>query len=134
MASDAWLLAFFIPALELALGARLSIALPRLTVRVPVTLALSASKPPGMSRFLARWAAATHWPRFLKPLHAVCASRPVSVLILPAMAVLWFRTSLGEACEMSVCAVVPASRDSLTPGPLPVPCVAGGPPPGCGRC
>src|SRR6266704_5976339 len=108
--SEACLLAFLASALASALGANPSIALPRLTAPVPVTSAFRASKPPGMSRFLATCAAATHWPRFLKPPQAVAASWPVSVLILPAMAVLWLRTSLGEACDMSVCEVAaPAS-------------------------
>jgi len=40
--------------------------------------------------------------RFLKPLHAEVASSPVSVLILPAMAVLWVRTSFGEECIVSM--------------------------------
>src|SRR5260370_27138674 len=106
MSSEACLLAFLVSDLALALGASASMVLPRL-MPLPVIFALSASKPPGMSRFFATCAAATHWPRFLKPLQAVSASWPVSVLILPAMAVLWLRTSLGEACGMSVFEVAP---------------------------
>src|SRR2546429_445525 len=118
--SEACLLAFLASALASALGANPSIALPRLTAPVPVTFAFSASKPPGMSRFLATCAAATHWPRFLKPLHAVCASWPVSVWIFPAMAVLWLKTVLGEACDMSLCAAPPLACDPLIPSRYPV--------------
>src|SRR6266576_4664830 len=109
MSSEACLLAFLLSDLASALGASDSMALPRLTAPLPVTLALSASKPPGMFRFFATCAAATHCPRFLQPLHAVVASSPVSVLIFPAIAVLWLRTSLGEACDRSVRPVLPAS-------------------------
>src|SRR6266481_552489 len=133
MSSEACLLAFLVSDLVSASDASDSMALPRLMAPVPVTLALSASKPPGMFRFFATCAGATHWPRFLKPLHAVAASSPVSVLILPAMAVLWLRTVLGEACDMSVCEVAPASWDPLMLEPLAAPCPAGGPPPGCAR-
>jgi len=76
---------------------------------------------------LATCAAATHWPRFLKPLHAVCASWPVSVWIFPAMAVLWLKTVLGEACDMSLCAAPPLACDLLIPESLPGPRPAGGP-------
>src|SRR5258708_5055753 len=134
MSSDACLLAFLVSDLALASGASDSMAWPRLTAPVPVIFALSASKPPGMSRFFATCAAATHWPRFLKPLQAVCASWPVSVLILPPIAELWLRTSLGEACDMSACEVgAPASCEPLTPESLPGPRPAGGAPPGCQR-
>src|SRR5215469_18854351 len=102
MSSSACFFAFFASDLELTLGSNDWMALPRLTEPVPVTFALRASKPPAMLRFFATWAAATHWPRFLKPLQAVAASSPVSVLILPAIAVLWLSTVLGEACDMSV--------------------------------
>src|SRR6266849_8736096 len=106
--SEACLFAFFTSAFASALGANPLIALPRLTAPVPITFALSASNPPGMSRFFATCAAATHWPMFLKPVHAVCASSPVSALILPPIAVLWLSTSLGEPCDTSVaCAAAP---------------------------
>src|SRR5260370_24737193 len=94
--------------------------------------AVRASNRHGMSRFFATCAAATHWPMFLKPLHAVAASWPVSVLILPAIAVLWLRTVLGEACDMSVWVAAPFSCDSLILEPPALPRPAGGPPPGLG--
>src|SRR5437867_10695050 len=103
-------------------------ALPRLRAPVPVTLALSASNPPEMLRFFATCAAATHWPRFLKPLHAVCASWPVSFWIFPATALLWLRTSLGEPCDMSVWVAAPLACDPLIPESLPGPRPEGGPP------
>src|SRR6266481_9454006 len=132
--SEACLFAFFTSAFVSTLGAKPSIALPRLMALLPVVFALSASNPPGMSRFFAMCAAATHWPMFLKPPHAVCASWPVSVWILPAMAVLWLRTSLGEPCDMSLCAAVPLACDPLIPESLPGPRPAGGPPGlGCER-
>src|SRR6266478_1863185 len=136
MSSDACLLAFLVSDLALALGASDSMALPRLIESVPVILALRASKPPGMLKFFATCAAATHWPRFLKPLQAVCASSPVSVLIFPAIAVLWLRTSLGEACDIFELLIAPPLLDSLTlePDAPEGPCPAGGPPPGCERC
>src|SRR5216683_6124127 len=126
--SAACLFAFFASALASALGAIPWIALPRLTAPLPVTFALRESKTPGMSRFLATCAAATHCPRFLNPLHAVCASWPVSVWIFPAMAVLWLKTVLGEACDMSLCAAPPLACDPLIPDSLPGPRPAGGPP------
>ncbi len=58
--SEACLLAFSASALASASGANPLIALPRLTAPVPVIFALSASKPPGMFRFFATWAAAMH--------------------------------------------------------------------------
>src|SRR5579859_3312551 len=134
---SACLLAFFASDLALALGASCSMALPRLIAPEPAVFDLRASNPPGMSRFLATWAAATHWPRFLKPLHAEVASSPVSVLILPAIAVLWARTSFGEECIMSMWLadgefpsppVVAEPREPEGPAP------AGGPPPGRLRC
>src|SRR6266852_1106806 len=69
-------------------------------------------------------------------MHAVCASSPVSVLILPAMAVLWLSTSLGEACDILELLIAPALLASPAPEPeaLEGPCPAGGPPPGCERC
>src|SRR5712691_12155501 len=115
MSLSACLFAFLAWDLALALGESCSIALPRLMEPVPVTFALSASKPPGMSRFLATWAAATHWPKFLKPSQAVLASSPVSDLILPAMAVLWLSTSLGEACDISVWLIAPVLLASPVP-------------------
>src|ERR1700747_1029002 len=36
-----------------------------------------------MPRFLLTWAAATHCPRFLKPVHDCCADSPVRAEILP---------------------------------------------------
>src|SRR6266481_9980107 len=130
--SEACLFAFFTSAFVSTLGAKPSIALPRLMALLPVVFALSASNPPGMSRFFAMCAAATHWPMFLKPPHAVCASWPVSVLILPAIAVLWLRTVLGEACDMSVWVAAPFSCDSLMLEPLPFPCPEDIPPAGLG--
>jgi len=56
--SEACLFAFFASALASAFGASSLIALPRLTAPVPVIFALRASKPPGISRFFATWAAA----------------------------------------------------------------------------
>src|SRR6266481_7298949 len=132
--SSACLLAFLVSALASASGANPLMALPRLTASAPVTLALRASNPPGMLRFFATCAAATHCPIFLKPPQAVCASSPVNVLILPAIAVLWLRTSLGAPCDMLELAVEPAPCELLMPGSLPGPCPAGGPPPGCERC
>src|SRR5260370_37530957 len=136
MSSSACLFAFLASDLALALGESCSMALPRLMEPVPVTFALSAWKPPGMSRFLATWAAATHWPKFLKPLHAVWASSPVSVLIFPAIAVLWLRTSLGEACDIFELLIAPPllASPTLEPDAPEAPCPAGGPPPGCERC
>src|SRR5436309_13390793 len=100
-------------------------ALPRLRAPVPVTLALSASNPPGMLRFFATCAAATHWPRFLKPLHAVAASSPGSALILPALTVWWLRTLPGEAGDRTVGDVAgPASWGLLMPAPPAAPCPA----------
>src|SRR6266851_3643856 len=133
MSSSACLFAFLASDLALALGESCSMALPRLMEPVPVIFAFSAAKPPGMSRFLATWAAATHWPKFLKPLHAVCASSPVSDLILPAMAVLWLSTSLGEACDISVWLIAPVLLASpvAEAGALEGPWPVGGPPPGC---
>src|SRR5882757_3188476 len=127
MSSQACLLAFLVSDLASESGASDSMALPSVMAPVPVTLALSASKPPGMFRFFATCAAATHWPRFLKPLHAVAASWPVSVWIFPAMAVLWLKTVLGEACDMSLCAAPPLACDPLIPELLPGPRPAGGP-------
>src|SRR5260370_40665454 len=135
MSSDACLLAFLVSDLALALGSRASMALPRLMAPVPVIFALSASKPPGMSRFFATCAAATHWPRFLKPPQAVAASWPVSGLILPATAGLWPRTSLGEGGAMTGCEGAAAVSGELpTPEPVSGPRPAGGPHPrGAGR-
>src|SRR5437899_5848443 len=126
--SDACFLAFLASALASAFGASCSMALPRLTAPSPVVFALSASKPPGMSKFLATCAAATHWPMFLKPPHAVFASWPVSVWILPARAVLWLRTSLGEPRDMSACGEEPFACDPFIAESLPGPRPAGGPP------
>src|SRR5712664_857826 len=111
-------------------------ALLRLVKPAPVIFALSASTAPVMSRFLATGPAATHWPKFLKPLHAACASWPVSDLILPAMAVLWLSTSLGEEWDISVWLIAPPLLASPMPEPDAVegPWPAGGPPPGCERC
>src|SRR6266852_5513897 len=69
-------------------------------------------------------------------MHAVCASSPVSDLILPAMAVLWLSTSLGEACDISEWLIAPLLLASPLPEPdaLEGPRPAGGPPPGCERC
>src|SRR5207302_8361500 len=100
MSSEACLLAFLTSDFALALGSSASIALPRLIAPVPVTLAFRASNPPGIFRFFATWAAAILWPRLLKPLQAVAASSLVTALTLPAMAVLWLSTVLGEACDM----------------------------------
>src|SRR6267154_3607019 len=104
-------------------------AFPRLTEPLPVTFALSASNPPGISRFFATWAAATHWPRFLNPSQAIAASWPVSALILPAIAVLWLNTSLGEPCDRSLWVVAAFPCEPLIPESLPGPRPAGGPPP-----
>src|SRR5512146_3489784 len=54
-------------------------ALPRFTAPLPVILSFNASKPPGMSRFLATWSAAMHCPRFLNPEHALWRSLPGTV-------------------------------------------------------
>src|SRR6266849_5646422 len=136
MSSSACLFAFLASDLALALGESCSMALPRLMEPVPVIFAFSAAKPPGMSRFLATWAAATHWPKFLKPLQAVRASSPVSVLIFPAIAVLWLRTSFGEACDIFELLIAPPllASPTLEPDAPEGPCPAGGPPPGCERC
>src|ERR1700745_1795456 len=134
MSPDACLFALFSSALASASGVSPLMALPRLTASLPVIFALSASNPPGMLRFFATCAAATHWPRFLNPLHAVAASWPVSVLILSTMTVLWLNTVAGEACDISLFAVL-AAGDPLMPGPcaeLAPPAPAGGPPPGLG--
>src|SRR5690348_3812347 len=132
MSSSACLLAFLTSALASALASKLWMALPRLMAPVPVTFAFSASKPPVMLRFFATWAAATHWPRFLNPSQAVAASSPVSVLILPAMAVLWLSTVLGEACDMSVWLMAfelgPFPLELPMPGPWPAGGPAGAPP------
>src|ERR1700745_192417 len=100
MSSSACLFAFLTSDFALALGSKLWMALPRLMAPVPVTLNLRASKPPVMLRFFATWAAATHWPKFLKPSQALAASSLVNALIFLAMAVLWLSTVLGEACDM----------------------------------
>src|SRR5215470_9775518 len=60
MSSSSCLFAFLTSDLELAVGSRAPMALPRLIEPVPVTLAFKASKPPGLSRFFATCAAATH--------------------------------------------------------------------------
>src|SRR6266404_5475061 len=86
--SDVCLFAFLASPLASASRANSLIAFPRLTEQLPVIFALSASNPPGMSRFFATCAAATHCPRFLKPLQAVSASLPVRPLIFAAIAVL----------------------------------------------
>src|SRR5258707_15059921 len=89
-----------------------------------------------MLRFFAKCAAATHCPIFLKPLQAVCASSPVNVLILPAMAELWLRTSVvGEPREMSAWLLPVVACEAPGPGVLLGTCPAGGPPAGGGeRC
>src|ERR1700747_628977 len=80
-------------------------ALPRL---MPLLIAdLKASIPPGMLRFCATCAAATHSPIVLNPPQALEASSPVSVLICAAMTLLWLRASLGVeridlACDVEV--------------------------------
>src|ERR1700745_3393952 len=48
---------------------------------VPVIALFRQSKL--MPRFLLTWAAATHCPRFLKPVQDCCADSPVSEAILP---------------------------------------------------
>src|SRR5215472_1706245 len=72
-------------------------ALPRLMPLPDVMADFKASKPPGILRFCATCAAATHCPMFLNPPQAVAASSPVSALIFPPITGLWLRTSLGAA-------------------------------------
>ena len=131
--SEACLLAFLASALASASGVSDSIALPRLTEPLPVIFALSASKPPGIARFLATCAAATHCPIFLKPPQAVCASWPVKDLIFPPIAVLWLNTSLGDPCGVSAWVSPAVECDAPILPSLPEPRPEGGPPPGCER-
>ena len=75
--------------LLLAFGLRVWMAFPRLIDLVPVPAGQDdplAGACPVMSdfrhaklipRFLLTWAAATHWPRFLNPEHALSAGMPV---------------------------------------------------------
>lgn len=69
--------------------------LPRLSP--PITLVFRSAKE--MPRFLLTWAAAMHWPRFLKPAHAVFASMPVKVEIFEESFVFRERISLA-ACPL----------------------------------
>src|SRR5712691_10747189 len=73
-------------------------ALPKLMLLVPVSaghLEVLCGAVPVISdlrqskvipRFLLTWAAATHWPMFLNPVHACDAGSPVSVWILSPIA------------------------------------------------
>src|ERR1019366_2517940 len=79
-------------------------ALPRLTLFVPVILPFNAPKPPGISRFFATCRAATHCPRFLKPEQALCRLPPGTATPLFARAfvndvfslLLLFKVVVGE--------------------------------------
>src|SRR5215470_16580252 len=71
---SACLLAFLDSALAFASGASCSMALPRLSAPLPAVFALTAAKPPGILRFFATCAAATHCPKFL--IHCRRCGRP----------------------------------------------------------
>lgn len=105
ISSFACLLAFLDSDLALAEGTRDWMALPRLMPLPDVIADLKASIPPGILRFCATCAAATHCPMVLNPPQAVEASSLVNVLIFPAMTGLWLRTSLGAAFIELACAV-----------------------------
>src|SRR6266567_7732399 len=94
-------------------------ALPRLTLFVPVILSFKAVKPPGISRFLATCRAATHCPRFLKPEQALCRLPPGTAIPPFARAfvsdvfslLLLFRVVVGEwePTLLLACPILPGS-------------------------
>src|SRR5258708_5840290 len=109
-------------------------AFPRLTAFVPVTLSFRASKPPGMSRFLATCSAATHCPRFLKPEHALWRSPPGTETPLFASALLnevfslllLLSTDVGD-CEAMLEWPIPVDPTSVGRPLVPVPTPDGAP-------
>src|SRR5258708_40206463 len=94
-------------------------ALPRLTAFDPVILPFRASKPPGISRFLATCIAAMHCPRFLKPEHAVLRLPPDteiplfdSALVSELSSLLLLSTVAGD-CEPMLGWRIPDEPTSL---------------------
>src|SRR5258708_31337554 len=121
-------------------------ALPRLTAFDPVILPFRASKPPGISSFLATGIGAMHCPRFLKPEHAVLRLPPGTeiplfdrALVSELSSLLLLSTVAGD-CEPMLEWLIPVEPISLerpalsepTPEGAPVepgPTPAGRPPP-----
>src|SRR5579864_1779393 len=95
-------------------------ALPRLTPFPAVILFFKASKPPGISRFLATCIAATHCPRFLNPEHAVLRLPPgteiplfANALVNEVSILLLLSTVVGD-CEPMLECLIPA--EPIPPG------------------
>src|SRR5260370_28748503 len=104
-------------------------AVPRLTGFDPVILSFRASKPPGVSRFLATCIAAMHCPRFLKPEHAVFRLPPGTeiplfdrALVSELSSLLLLSTVAGD-CEPMLEWLIPVEPTSLgrpvSPEPTP---------------